>query len=65
MTLDVYLIYSSIGGLGTIIKTTNGGLTFANNISNAVPEKYMLMQNYPNPFNPITKIKFDVSKSEM
>lgn len=27
-------------------------------ISNEVPERYLLMQNYPNPFNPVTKIQY-------
>lgn len=31
-----------------------------NNISETVPDNFMLYQNYPNPFNPVTKIKFDV-----
>lgn len=34
-----------------------------NNISSLVPEKFKLYQNYPNPFNPVTKIKFDLPKS--
>jgi len=29
-------------------------------ISNTVPDKFLLEQNYPNPFNPSTKIKFSV-----
>jgi enediyne biosynthesis protein E4 len=32
-------------------------------ISNEVPAGFRLKQNYPNPFNPVTKIRFDVSKS--
>jgi hypothetical protein len=28
-----------------------------------IPFKFALYQNYPNPFNPVTKIKFDISKS--
>ncbi|HEX2787139.1 MAG TPA: T9SS type A sorting domain-containing protein [Ignavibacteria bacterium] len=32
-------------------------------ISSNVPDRFNLMQNYPNPFNPMTKIKFDVSKT--
>ncbi|MBK8552955.1 MAG: T9SS type A sorting domain-containing protein [Ignavibacteria bacterium] len=28
-----------------------------------LPVRYKLYQNYPNPFNPVTKIKFDLSKS--
>lgn len=48
-----------------IFKTTNGG-TFVSivPISNSTPDAFKLCQNYPNPFNPITKIKFDIPKSE-
>jgi hypothetical protein len=28
-----------------------------------LPSEYSLHQNYPNPFNPVTKIKFDLSKT--
>ena len=30
-----------------------------------VPEEFNLFQNYPNPFNPVTKIKFDLPKSNL
>lgn len=30
------------------------------NLSNEIPEKYILGQNYPNPFNPSTKINFSL-----
>jgi hypothetical protein len=33
-------------------------------ISSLIPSNYNLYQNYPNPFNPVTKIKFDIPKSE-
>ncbi len=32
-------------------------------ISTEIPASFNLEQNYPNPFNPVTKIKFDISKS--
>lgn len=53
-------------GYTSIIRTTNGGSVFINNISNNIPGEYKLYQNYPNPFNSMTKIKFSVSvkKSE-
>jgi hypothetical protein len=35
------------------------------NISNETPSSYSLEQNYPSPFNPVTKIKFDIKKSEV
>ena len=34
------------------------------NISSQIPTLFSLKQNYPNPFNPITKIQFDVMKTE-
>jgi hypothetical protein len=30
-----------------------------------IPRNFSLHQNYPNPFNPITKIKFDLPKSNL
>jgi hypothetical protein len=33
-------------------------------ISNEVPQRFELYQNYPNPFNPMTKLKFQIPKSE-
>jgi photosystem II stability/assembly factor-like uncharacterized protein len=45
---------------GVIYKTTTGGITSVNSISNVIPEYFSLSQNYPNPFNPSTKIKFDI-----
>ncbi|MFA7362073.1 MAG: T9SS type A sorting domain-containing protein [Candidatus Kapaibacterium sp.] len=47
-----------------ILKSTNGGNVFVNQIGTVVPSKYSLGQNYPNPFNPVTKIRFDVQKLE-
>jgi photosystem II stability/assembly factor-like uncharacterized protein len=32
-----------------------------NQVSQEIPEQFLLTQNYPNPFNPTTKIKFDIS----
>jgi hypothetical protein len=51
------------GDNGTIIKTTNGVITFVQNISTEIPKNFSLLQNYPNPFNPTTKIKFDIPPS--
>ncbi len=33
-------------------------------ISTDIPKEFMLFNNYPNPFNPITKIRFDLPKSD-
>ncbi|MEZ4691316.1 MAG: hypothetical protein R3A12_14605 [Ignavibacteria bacterium] len=46
------------GEFGTILKTTNAGLTFIkNNINESQISDYRLYQNYPNPFNSSTLIK--------
>jgi choice-of-anchor B domain-containing protein len=34
------------------------------NINSNIPKSFKLYQNYPNPFNPVTKIKFELTKSE-
>ena len=52
----------AVGNNGTILKTTTGGVTFVNRVSQKVPKVYFLYQNYPNPFNPITIIKFDLKE---
>ncbi|MBV6477732.1 MAG: Ycf48-like protein [Ignavibacteria bacterium] len=57
---------------GTLLSQKGGGvykmkitynvpfITSVSNLSNEIPEKFLLSQNYPNPFNPDTKIKFDI-----
>ena len=56
--------YHPYSGVHTV---TGGGdttyYTGINQVSNEIPKGFKLYQNYPNPFNPITKIKFDISKS--
>jgi len=47
-------------GSNAVLKTTNGGLTFAEEHSKNIPEDYRLYQNYPNPFNPKTTISFQI-----
>jgi len=55
----------AVGYQGIIAKTLDGGgIISIKNISNEVPQNWMLSQNYPNPFNPSTKIKLEVKKSE-
>ncbi|MFA7360338.1 MAG: YCF48-related protein [Candidatus Kapaibacterium sp.] len=56
------VIYA-FGAGGAILKTTNGGSVFINNINKEVPSGYSLNQNYPNPFKPCTKIKFSIVSS--
>jgi len=44
-----------LGKWGTILNTTNGGVTFiGQDRSNKNPNNFSLSQNYPNPFNPRT-----------
>ena len=44
-----------------ILKSTNGGNVFVNQIGASVPSSYSLGQNYPNPFNPSTVVRFQLS----
>lgn len=43
-----------------ILKSTNGGNVFVNQVGSNIPTTFSLEQNYPNPFNPVTKIKFNI-----
>lgn len=52
--------FGKIKGVNYCANNTTIGIQ---QISNAVPQKFMLEQNYPNPFNPSTKIKFDITES--
>jgi CubicO group peptidase (beta-lactamase class C family) len=47
----------------TVLRILNPITTGIHNLSNKVPESFMLYQNYPNPFNPETNIKFNIKKS--
>lgn len=52
------------GTYGTILKTTNGGVSVGIiKINQNLPNEFTLHQNYPNPFNPTTNIRFEISKS--
>ncbi len=56
------------GDNSAIIKFTNGGMIYAGNVSEFVPEGFELYQNYPNPFNSSCKFKivnFKLSEVEL
>ena len=56
--MDGYIV----GYDGSILKTTNGGVTFIQeNQVNKIPMEFLLSQNYPNPFNPSTRIQYQIS----
>jgi photosystem II stability/assembly factor-like uncharacterized protein len=53
-----------VGNNGTILHTTNGGVSFVEEKQmDEIPTEFLLLQNYPNPFNPCTKIKYSVPQS--
>ena len=60
---------TSLAWMGTngFIHTTDGGgpiiYTGIKQISNTIPNDFILYQNYPNPFNPKTIIKFNCKKT--
>jgi hypothetical protein len=50
-----------VGSCGTILKTTTGGASFAEESEiNEIPTDYNFSNNYPNPFNPSTKIRYSI-----
>ena len=54
-----------VGQYGTILLTTNGGVTFIEEENNSTqPKEFLLQQNYPNPFNPITSIQYSISSTQ-
>ncbi len=67
-------IYSLVEGAGHDWKVWKHGLYHFSQLAfkgtttsvkeNELPDKYSLSQNYPNPFNPVTRIKFNIPKTE-
>ncbi|HSR17839.1 MAG TPA: T9SS type A sorting domain-containing protein, partial [Ignavibacteriaceae bacterium] len=45
---------------GTLLHTTNGGITFVEEDLDELPSDFLLSQNYPNPFNPTTNFEFSI-----
>jgi len=55
------LIGFCVANYGVLLKTINGGEPIGiRNISNEIPNNFLLLQNYPNPFNPSTNINFSI-----
>lgn len=52
----------AVGDSGTILYTSNGGISGVEKNSSLLPKRFELYQNYPNPFNPETKIKYEIPK---
>ncbi len=52
-------------GTYTINGTICGHSIGIDPIASEIPDSYNLYQNFPNPFNPVTKIKFDLPKSNL
>lgn len=52
----------AVGDSGTILFTSNGGVTGIEKGESTIPDKFQLFQNYPNPFNPSTIISYQLSR---
>jgi len=51
----------AVGDSGTILFTSNGGLTDIADEQMPMPNNFVLFQNYPNPFNPSTVISYQLA----
>ena len=66
LAIIVGFVGALLGGAnGTILHTTNGGVTFVEDKPiDELPKDLILSQNYPNPFNPTTSIEYRVGNME-
>jgi hypothetical protein len=55
------------GGQGPYsdLRVFSTGLVRIITLNSEIPVSYVLYQNYPNPFNPVTKIRFDIPKTDL
>ena len=53
---------SSYFPVTVLIRATVNTLTAVHEISNKIPDDFVLSQNYPNPFNPSTTIRYALPK---
>jgi photosystem II stability/assembly factor-like uncharacterized protein len=54
----------AVGDNGTILHTSNGGVTFIDEEQiEEMPTEFLFSQNYPNPFNSSSVIKYSIPKS--
>ncbi len=54
-----------VGDNGTILHTTNGGVSFVEEEHiDEIPTEFLLSQNYPNPFNPLPVFRYAIHSSQ-
>ena len=53
----------AVGDSGTILYTSNGGVTAVEGNQTNVPGSFKLDQNFPNPFNPVTTIRYQLPRT--
>ena len=52
-------LYVGTAGRG-LFRTIESTVLSVREISNNMPERFLLAQNYPNPFNPVTRVEFQI-----